>query len=178
MIAFKTADLAIKWTMTPNNWDVAEYGTNDERCRVCSFHTSLETLRVFVTHFQEKNNRDLWSEDWYINITIRSKNTEPGAWPSMVGPNAPALPCFSTFEISGWADPPVHLPSFYRSNKACLLNLLSFTAANLIFGENNSHGHPWMVVIYMIINKTDSAPDATELPLVAAVRVSEKCVWG
>lgn len=45
------------------------------------------------------------------------------------------------------------------------LNLLSPTEANLIFGENQSQGQPWMDVIYTIIKKKDSAPDVTKLSL-------------
>lgn len=88
-------------------------------------------------------------------------------------PDELGLPSFITFQVLGWADPPVHFSSFYRSNKACLLNLLSLTAANLIFGENNSQGHPSMVVIYMIVKKTDSASDVTKLSSVEAVRVTK-----
>lgn len=45
------------------------------------------------------------------------------------------------------------------------LNLLSPAEANFIFGENKSEGQPWMAVIYMIIKKTDPAPDVTKLSL-------------
>lgn len=65
------------------------------------------------------------------------------------------------------------LPGFYRSNKPGLLNLLSPTEANLIFGENNSQGYPWMVVIYKIIKKTDSAPVVTKLCSAKVARGTE-----
>lgn len=93
-------------------------------------------------------------------------------------PSVPGLLSFSTFEILGWAELDVHAPRFYRSNKACLLNLLSPTEANLIFGDSSSQGHPWMVVIYKIVKKTDPAPDVTELYSAKALRGAEMFVWG
>ena len=50
------------------------------------------------------------------------------------------------------------------------LNLLSPTEANLIFGENQSQGQPWMDVIYTIIKKKDPAPDVTKLSLEKELR--------